>query len=374
MTIISGKLREVVDLYKFAFLPDEGLSTNVIGAAERYTVQLVTRTREPLTTTLKNGQVIEVDNGRLTRRTYDGLFGSNSNEFVVKISDRAFHDAEDLQLVVRDRSGRLVYRSRQVRPGTARSEPVTIYLIPDIEARLRPLRTSIENQLGVDPFAGLGIPSDFRAHLYEGMAADNLDTTTQYFVDMIEAGDFPGIGKEKVATTSTSLELSGNTFEISFGFSKPTKQLTRYNTGGPPMVPTKRFLTIELEGRVLITDSLDPHRYATAEVLDVNVKSTKALVIVGAPFTNTDQLIPQGTADAITDGLNASISPLVDVLSRSIRGLAEQHLLLEHLADYFDQDATITLTAFDTRPIAGSRTPQLRPVATLGFPGNPFAR
>jgi hypothetical protein len=45
--------------------------------------------------------------------------------------------------------------------------------------------------------------------------------------------------------------------------------------------------------------------YATAEVVDVNVKGTKVLVIVGAPFTSKDKLIPPGTADAVTNGSQA---------------------------------------------------------------------
>jgi hypothetical protein len=372
MTIVSGNVREVVDLYKFAVHPDPDFSTEPIRATDRYQVQLVTRTRRSVKKTMKNGTVIEVEEGPITQRTFDAIFDT-LGEFRIKLPTSDFDDAQDLQLVVRDRSGRVVYRSQQVRPATARSEPVTIYLIPDIEAKLEPLRATVQEGLGVDPFANLDIPSDFRAHFYEGMASANLDATTQYFVELIEAGDVPGIGKEEIATTSTTLELSGNTFQISFGFSKRTKQLVRANTGGPPMVPTKRFLTLAIEGRVLITDSLDPYRYATAEVVDVNVKSTKALVIVGAPFTNKHKLIPPGTADTFTNGLNAAISQLVSLLSSSIHELASQHMLLGHLANYFDDGTTVTLTGFDTRPIAGSRTPQLRPVATLGFPGDPFA-
>ena len=373
MTIISGYLREVVDLWEFAVIPQGSIpfpGTELIYASDGHRVQLITRARRPVKKKLKSGLVLELNEGPITEKTHDAIF--NQAKFIIKLTTSDLEEAQDVQLVVRNRQGKVVYRSEQVSPDGVPTEPVNIYLIHDIGAKIEPLREMVEEHLGLDPFAGIDLPSDFGAHFFQGVAMTHLDDTTRDLVDFIEAGDFPGIGKQEIASTKTSLELAGNTFQITFAFSKFTKQLVRTNSGGPRMVPKKRFLTLELEGRVLVTDSLDPHRYATVDVLDINVKSKKALVIAGAPFAKKEKLIPPSTANAISNGIDGALAPALSLISSTIPNLATQHPLLGSLASYFEHGTTLTLTGFDTTPTP-SRKAQLRPIAALGFPGNPFA-
>lgn len=372
MTVISGKLYEVVDLKSFALLPNNH-GTDSIAHYDGYKVQLIARTRKPVKTTLKSGYVIEIDEGPLTTQTFDALFNRQFSEFDIKLPTPDYEEAQDLQLVVRDSDGKLVFRSERVRPNGAPAEPISIFMIHDVLAKVGLLRTEIQDLINVDPFAGIDIPSDFDSHFFEGVAKANLDATTEFFVDLIESGDFPGIGKEKVATTDSEIEISGNTFDMTFEFYKNTKQMVRTNSGGPAMVPKKRFLTLSVEGRVLVTKSVDPNRYATADLLDIDVKSKKALVIIGAPFASNESLMPAGTVNAVSNGLDASISPLVDQLSTAMTQLSTQHVLLGHLSGYFAHGVTATLTGFDTAPHPATRKPQLRPIATIGFPADPFA-